>query len=119
VLWREWSPYQRAMRRCSLIFGAVALLVFSLFPSVAAALILVLPTRGHTRVKPDLVLPFYASSHDPGRTRHAQPHSGLPAVGGAGPAKVSRHHQALSDSARTDTRPAERDGGGQDRKSGV
>src|SRR5699024_11756425 len=107
------------MPRWSLIFGAVAVLVFILFPSVAACLLLILYTSGHTRVKPDLVPTFYANSHVPGRTRHTQPHSGLPAVGGAVPAKVSRHHQALSDSARTDTRPAERDGGGQDRKSGV
>src|SRR5699024_12101500 len=57
----------------------------------------------------DLVPIFCANSHDPRRARHAQPDSGLPTVGGTGPAKVSRHHQALSDSARTDTRPAERD----------
>src|SRR5699024_5816660 len=37
-----------------------------------------------------------------------QPHPGLPAVGGAGPATASRHPQALSASARTDTRPADR-----------
>src|SRR5699024_947224 len=52
---------------------------------------------------------FLCQQSRPEGACHAQPHSGLPTVGGTGPAKVPRHHQALPDSARADTRPAERD----------
>src|SRR5699024_3181569 len=45
-------------------------------------------TPAYSAVKPDLVPTFCANSHDPRRTRHEQPHPGLPTVGGTGPAKV-------------------------------